>query len=331
MATLSDLNRIAIVSEATAGTTPATPAFETLRLLSESVTSTNNNVDSGELDPARGVSDTIKAGADVGGTVEAYAVYDSAYIECILAVLGQTVTWPSPGAAGATIQGNVRETFTLERTIQNSASRQSYQRYTGLSFSSVAFSFAPNDPLTMTFGVIGGSITTAEDAAVNADAEIPGATYAASAPADALPMTGSDVGLTWTAGNATLQTALANSELTAMSINIDSQNREIDEIGTDASDVVLGKLAVGITFTSLFEDNEIKDAELANTLTNNQPDLNVTLTDSAANVLTLNFPRVKFQQVTAVTPTTNTDVVYEVEAIALVDTATVLTFTAVQG
>jgi hypothetical protein len=183
----------------------------------------------------------------------------------------------------------------------------------------------------MTFGVIGGSITTAEDAAVNADAEIAGATYAASAPADALPMTGSDVGLTWTAGNAALQAALTASELTAMSITIDSQNREIDEIGTDASDVVLGKLAVGITFTSLFEDNAIKDAGLASAVANNQPALNVTLTDSAANVLTLNFPRVKFQQVTAVTPTTNTDVVYEVEAVALVDTATILTFTAAQG
>jgi len=331
MATLSDLNRIAIVSEVTPGTTPATPAFEKLRLLSESVTSTNNNVDSGELDPSRGLSDTINAGAEVGGTIEAYCVYDSSYIEAILSVLGATVVWPSTGSSGATSQGTSVETFTLERTIQNADDRQSYARYSGLSFSSVAWNFTPNDPLTMTFGVMGGSITVAEDAAVSGDAEIAGSTYAVSAPADALPMTGDQVALTWTAGTAALQTALTDSEITAMSITIDSQNREIDEISTRASDVVLGKLAVGITFTSLFEGNAIKDAELANDVTANQPDLTVTMTDSASNVYTLNFPRVKIQQATAITPTTNSDVVYEVEAVALVNAAVVCTFTAAQG
>lgn len=331
MATLSDLNRIAIVSEVTPGTTPATPAFEKLRLLSESVTSTNNNVDSGELDPSRGLSDTINAGAEVGGTIEAYCVYDSSYIEAILSVLGATVVWPSTGSSAATTQGTAVETFTLERTIQNADDRQSYARYAGLSFSSVAWNFTPNDPLTMTFGVMGGAITVAEDAAVSGDAEIAGSTYAVSAPADALPMTGDQVALTWTAGTAALQTALTNSEITAMSITIDSQNREIDEISTRASDVVLGKLAVGITFTSLFEGNAIKDAELANDVTANQPDLTVTMTDSASNVYTLNFPRVKIQQATAITPTTNSDVVYEVEAVALVDSAVVCTFTAAQG
>ncbi len=331
MATLSDLSRIAIVSEATPGTTPGTPAFENLRLLSESVTSTNNNVDSGELDPSRGLSDTIKAGAEVGGTIESYCVYDSSYIEAILSVLGAPVVWPSTGSSGATSQGTTVETFTLERTIQNADARQSYARYSGLSFSSVSWDFAPNDPLTMTFGVMGGAITVAEDTAVSGDAEIAGSAYAVPSPLDALPMTGDQVGLTWTAGMAALATALNGSEITAMSITIDSQNREIDEVGQTASDVVLGKLAVGITFTSLFEGNAIKDAELANTDTNNQPVLNVTMTDSAANVYTLNFPRVKIQQATAITPTTNTDVVYEVEAVALVDANVVCTFTAAQG
>ena len=333
MATLSDLNRIAIVSEVTPGTTPATPAFEKLRLLSESVTSTNNNVDSGELDPSRGLSDTINAGAEVGGTIEAYCVYDSSYIEAILSVLGATVVWPSTGSSGATTQGTAVETFTLERTIQNADDRQSYARYSGLSFSSVAWNFTPNDPLTMTFGVMGGAITVAEDAAVSGDAQIDGVAqvYASPSPADALPMTGDQVTLTWTAGTAALATALNGSEITAMSITIDSQNREIDEIGEVASDVVLGKLAVGITFTSLFESNAIKDAELANTDTNNQPNLTVTMTDSASNVYTLNFPRVKIQQATAITPTTNSDVVYEVEAVALVNSAVVCTFTAAQG
>jgi hypothetical protein len=348
MATLSDLNRIAIVSETTPGTTPTNPAFEVLRLLSESITQSANEVESGELNDSRGLSDSIRAGAGVSGTLESYVVYDSSYIECILAVLGQTVTWPSPGASGATPQGNVRETFTYERTIRSpdltpagGIVANSYWRYSGVSFSSVAFSFSPNDPLTMTFGLLGGSLTLAQDTIapgdVQGNAELPGSLYAAAAPVDALPMTGSDVTLTWSVPlDIGLQAALGNSEMTAFSINIDSQNRELDEIGTDASSVLLGKLSVGITFTAIFYDNTIKEAELiqggaAAAALASQPDLTVTLTDSAANVLTLNFPRVKFQQVTAVTPTTNTDVVYEVEAIALVDAATLLTFTAVQG
>ena len=220
MATLSDTNRIAIVSEATPGTTPGSPAMENLRLLSESVTSTNNNIDSGELDPARGLTDTIKAGAEIGGSVEAYCVYDSAYIEVINSIIGQTVTWPSAGARTSVPQAFVKETFTYERTIDNILGRQSYARYKGLSFSSVNFSFAPNDPLTMSFGVMGGEMTLAEDTATTGDAEI-GVSYAVPSPSDALPMTGDQVSLTWNAGTAALATALNDSVVTAMTLNIE--------------------------------------------------------------------------------------------------------------
>jgi hypothetical protein len=325
MATLSDTNRIAIVSETTPGTTPTpTAAFEILRLLSESVTSTNNNVDSGELDPARGLTDTIKTSADIGGNVESYCVYNGTWVEVIKSIVGQSVTWPSSNSTTVVQQGFIKETFTFERTIDNILGRQSYARYKGLSFSSVNFSFAPNDPLTMSFGVMGGEMTLAEDAAVTGDAEL-GSSYSGPLFLGGLPMTGDQVGLTWTAPSAAaLATALNDSVITAMTLNIDSQNREIEEIGATGSDVVLGKMAINISFTSLFRGNAIKEGEVNNHLLANNPSLSVVLTDSAAKSYTFDFPRVKILQANAITPTTNADVVYEVEAVALVDVSGVL-------
>ena len=58
----SDEVRIAVVEEAAAGTTPATPVFDILRLNSESITANFTTVDSQELTTARGQVDAIPAG-----------------------------------------------------------------------------------------------------------------------------------------------------------------------------------------------------------------------------------------------------------------------------
>ncbi len=64
---ISDEVRMAMIEETTVGTTPSTPAFSIMRLNSESLTQTSNSVTSAELSSARGVTDSIFAGASVGG------------------------------------------------------------------------------------------------------------------------------------------------------------------------------------------------------------------------------------------------------------------------
>lgn len=68
---MTDTNRVAlrIVEEATFGTTPATPAFEQMRVTSDGLTFTPRTVTSDEIRPDRQVTDLILVGAEAGGPI----------------------------------------------------------------------------------------------------------------------------------------------------------------------------------------------------------------------------------------------------------------------
>ena len=312
MATTSDATRIAVVFESTAGTTPTSPCeWEILRLTSESITRTANAVESGELNDARGVTEMIQAGASVGGDLNNYIVYCETDIQLVLAVLGVAVTWPSPTSQAVTGPGTALSTFTLEKTFQNVSGLQSYQRYKGLSISRLEMNYSPNEPLTWSYGCLGGDLVLAEDSSVSGDAQVTGSTYDGPDPDidTADPMRSDQVTLTW--GLASLNT----SDHTALSITIDSQNREIDRIGSFDADIALGKLMVQITATAIFGNNAPATSWLAGTDTT----LTVTMQDTPGNIYTLNFPRVTIDQATVVTPGANTDIVYELQCSALIN------------
>lgn len=326
MATQSDTIRAALVSEATPGTTPANPTFEVLRLTSEDFMRTNNNVDSAELTDSRGMLDTIRTGDDISGTLESYVIYNEVYLQVIRAILGRPVVWPPLPASTNGAQGTDLETFTYERTIPNADSRQSYYRYKGFAFHSLSMSYAPNEALTWSMSGMGGIEELAEDTSSLGDEEINGALYGDPTPSAsaAQPMLADNITLAWLAqsnhqGNTALATSLNNMIHSSISITVDGQNRELTAIGSAAADIVLGKMTVSMNIRGVFRDNTIANAAAASASLDNQPGLTVTLTDSAGGDLIFKFARVKFQQVKAVTPTTASEVVYDLECVALVD------------
>jgi hypothetical protein len=67
--------QIGIVEEVTEGTTPATPAFETLRVTVPSLSSSKQNKVSAELRPDRRIIDRIEVGFQAGGDIEQEASF----------------------------------------------------------------------------------------------------------------------------------------------------------------------------------------------------------------------------------------------------------------
>ena len=242
----SDEVRIAVVEEAAAGTTPATPVFDILRLNSESITANFNTVDSQELTTARGQVDAIPAGQSVSGSIEAYACPNDVYQSFLAAILGSSTT---PFTTGSVTPGSALTSYTLEKTIPDSSGSSHYWRVAGLVPNSVTINASPNEPVTWSFGFMGGEFSRATSI-------VGGATYDPPTPAvnTATPYLADDMAITF--GAAALGGPF---KVTAASLTIDSQNREIECVAQTLGYVALGKLRVSMELTVLFENLEAYD------------------------------------------------------------------------
>ena len=306
MATMADDVRIAAAEEATEGTL-VTGAYEKMRLNSESVSQQQNSVESAELNAARAQTDEIRAGASVSGSIETYAIMNDTLRLFFKSLLGSN-------ESGETHKlGTYLTTFSLEKQIpRNGTALYDYQRYTGLSVNSCQISMAPNEPITFSWGMIGGGMTLAADSSTGGDAEA-GASYTEPDPADAdaPPMRADGLTLDWGSELGALDTGVC----TGMTIDINSNNREIEQLGTFDGKVGLGKFSARISCTYLFESNLVLDKLISGATTS----LDVTLADSMTTPSTwlFDFAKVKIAQATVVTPATGSDVVVEFEAVAI--------------
>ena len=109
MAVSADLLRLGIVREATPGVTPATPAFQLLRVTSESLAFQPETQLSNELNPDRQLTDVIVSGGQSGGDI-AFEVSSNPGFELLLeGALGNT--WTADGL----VVGALLLTHTLEK------------------------------------------------------------------------------------------------------------------------------------------------------------------------------------------------------------------------
>ena len=96
---ISDDIRIAACLENTSGTINANPAWETLRLQSETIFADFNSVDSTELTAGRGMVDSIPAGVSVSGNIESYMFLNDTYTSFLAAILGYATVPFTTGTA----------------------------------------------------------------------------------------------------------------------------------------------------------------------------------------------------------------------------------------
>ncbi|MFZ3193686.1 MAG: phage tail tube protein [Moraxellaceae bacterium] len=145
---------IAYVPEVTYGTTPATPAFKKLRHTGVTLGLSKDLVESGEIRDDRQVGTSRHGNRKVGGDIEGELSYTS-FDEMLEAVL--CGTW----ATNVLKAGTTRRSFTFER---NFADIGQYIRYTGCELNSLELSVAPNQMVTVGFGVVGKDQVIAQTA-----------------------------------------------------------------------------------------------------------------------------------------------------------------------
>ena len=174
---------------------------------------------------------------------------------------------------------------------------------------------APNEPITFSWGLLGGGMTLAADSSVAGDAEA-GSSYTDPDPevGNAPPMRADGLTLDW----GSELNALDSGVCTGMTIDLQSGNREIEQLTTFDGKVGLGKFTARVSCTYLFESNLVLDKLLGGNTTS----LDVTLADSMGTPSTylFDFGKMQIAQATVVTPSTGSDVVVEFEAVALTPT-----------
>lgn len=151
------------VSEATYGTTPATPAFKPFPHTGTNLAMTKDGLESEKLRGDRQVEDFRHGNQSISGDITAELEYGD-LDDILQAVL--CGTW----ASDVLKAGTTRRSFTIERKFAD-LSTPEWHRYTGCEFNTFALSVSPNAIVSATFGVIGKGLALATSAIV-------GSTYA---------------------------------------------------------------------------------------------------------------------------------------------------------
>jgi hypothetical protein len=180
--------KIAFIPEVTAGTTPATPAFEYLRVTGGGMRSAKATEVSEELRSDRNVVDEMLVGLDAAGTYPFELIYGALddFIEGAL-----FSSWSS----NVIVNGTTRKTFTIEETLELGAT-DSYSRFLASQVNTLSLDISARRKIT-------GSLGMMAQKEVPATTPISGATY--TAVNDYTPLTASaSVGnLTLTGGSIT--------------------------------------------------------------------------------------------------------------------------------
>lgn len=137
-------------------------------------------------------------------------------------------------------------------TIATGSDEYYYQRYAGVTFSTLSISASPNNPITYSFGTVGGVPTLNY-------LPLTGATYISAG--DSAIFTAPEI-LRLDIGQSL---AVGTQCWTEMTINADSGNRGIQCLGSRGDrEVVLGTMAMTVSGTVYFSDQSILDAVLNN-------------------------------------------------------------------
>lgn len=251
--------QLAFVAESTAGTTPASPAFSILDIVSEDLQLSTNQIRSNTVTASRVVSKSRRVSSEVGNgfTIE---LCKGTEIDTLLAgLMGNSFTGTAPNirskAGGATITP-----FTFERKISSAM----YRRFTGCRINTLQLQIQPEQIVTAQFGVLGMSEVTATAAAS-------GATYSAANSGN--KMTSLDM------ASATFANGVTGSfDLAGLTVNITNNLTAMKKLGgTSTRGVVPGQAQVTGQLQIYVDANTIADAFLAETAF----DLTVALTNGS--------------------------------------------------
>lgn len=262
---------VSYIAEVTAGTTPATPAFQKLPISTESLILTRDTLESEALRADRQIADVINGNKQVGGDVSGEVRY-GAFDDLLEAALGGT--WATDAPAVGTDQlkaGILRKSFTFER---KHADLNTYFRSRGVEMGGFTLDRAANAITTLGFNVVGLS----QDSDT---APIAGSTYTEAV--TTAPMDGFT-------GTFTINSD-ATACVTTANITLDNANEALFCIGSDSAiDQAQGKSRVTGNLSIYFESLDAYNLFNAGTYF----DLEVVMLDGAGNQYKIILPKIKY-------------------------------------
>lgn len=298
MAVSADTTRLMITPEVTPGTLPASATWDLLRITGEGVNFGVTTTLSNEINPNRGVSDSILTDAQVSGPLNFELAKSLAFEELLAAAFCND--WVS----NALTIGTKLKTFSLEKRFKlNDTPSYAFHRFTGCAVNGFSFQVQPGQPITGNFDMLGRALALDT-------AELTGTTINAAGtdPVMTAPLvtTINLAGLTITCMN-NLQLTLTNN-IRALSC--------IGKLGAD--DQALGRAEVQLQATAYFGSNDV----LQKLIDQSVGVVTFTTRDSTTptpHSYAWTLPRVKLASAEVVAGGTNTDVVANITIAGLYD------------
>ena len=255
------------VLETVYGTTPATPVFTPICITGDTLGMTKDAIEAGCLRADRQIKDLRHGNRQIGGDIPTeleYGTFDD------MLEAGLMGTW----ATNVLKAGIVRRSFTFEKYFD--LATDEYHRFTGGEVNTVSISVAPNAMVTMSLGIIGKDMDSA-----NLTSQVAGATYGAvstNSPFDSFTGSINEGG-----------SAIAT--ITQIDFNLENGIEPAFVIGSQTminpSD---GKSRVTGTLTAYFEDSSLYSKFLNETSSS----VDFTLTDVGGSSLTFDMPNIKY-------------------------------------
>lgn len=237
--------RLAYVLETTPGIIPATPEWQTLRYVSETLQLNKQTDIPDEITGGRDVTDIVDVGRSVTGginTLLSYGTFDD-----LLAGL-----FCNEWNDDVLINGRLAKTFAFEKTFDLGASK-AYDRYLGVRMNSLDLSFQAKQSVTANWNVMG--LNVADPAATI----VVGATYL---PATTTPVLNAALNI----GSLVLGGIAASPKLQSASITINNNIYANDILGSYAPySHGLGRFDCSGSVTALFESIDQYEAIIKHT------------------------------------------------------------------
>jgi len=267
----SSVVQLAVVGESTWGTTPDTPAFQRLRVTSDSLSVDRTNTTSSERRPDRNVTDLVQTGGGASGTLDmelSYGTFDSLM-----------ESWMQSGWTSDVIKNGVTpKSFSMERKIPRGADPDEYMRFTGMEVNSMSLTVNSGEIVTgsIEFLGMGGSLS---------DSIIEGATYTAET---------TDAVISAASGFADISLgSLTGAHVLNMDLSGTNNLRAASQLGsTEALGIGNGRFELTGNIEVYFEDAGILGAYLAGTGVS----LSFTLGNEAGKKYTFLVPNLKFNE-----------------------------------
>ena len=264
----SSRHNLYAIAETTYGTTPATPAFKTIRHTGTNLALSKNTMISEELRADRQISDfrhgTKQTGGDIS-TEMSFGAFDD-FLEAMLCG-----TWTSDVLKA----GVTRRSFSVMRYFSDlSGGAKPYHLFTGVEMSKLALSVAVNAIVKAVFSTVGQAQSVQTTAPT-------GSTYVAAPTA----------GVMDSFSGAIKEAGSTIAVITEFSLTLENGIEPKFVVGSDTTiHPSIGRSNCTAQITAYFEDSTLLDKFINET----ESSLELNIADKAGNKYTILLPRIKY-------------------------------------